>query len=206
MTYRRHLDIIDAWFASGVQAGNGAVLCRRECSACCLGPFDISPADAELVRNAVQQLDTDTRTSVERRAVNQLASYRELLPHWQAPWNIDELNDAVFDELTEHFAGAPCPALDARGSCLIYDNRPATCRMTGLPMKTPEGDQIENVCPILSTSEAFASLDAREFDLMKFEDAADAHDIRATRRGHVRTTVAGAIDPAAGRSEGISPA
>lgn len=50
MTYRALLPILDRWFMTGsAHAGPGVVPCRAGCTACCLGPFDISPADARLV-------------------------------------------------------------------------------------------------------------------------------------------------------------
>ena len=194
MTYRSLQGQLDAWFARGVtSAGPGVVLCRRGCSACCLGPFDISPADAGLVVQAVDRLDPATRTLVESRAAEQVARYAELAPQWSAPWDIDAIGDDNFDRIGDALAASPCPALGSDGACLIYDDRPANCRLIGLAVLTPDGAVLENACPILQTSQSYAELDPTLFDLEQFECAADEFDQAARVDGRVSTTVAGAI-------------
>ena len=194
MTYHRLLGDLDDWFARGVaDAGPGVVLCRRGCTACCHGPFDISPADAELAAIAVERLDGASRSAVRSRAAAQRSRYAELAPRWSAPWDVDAIGDDSFDQISDALADEPCPALNDQGECRIYDARPATCRMTGLGMETKPGDVLENVCPILDTSVAYAALNPTLFDLSCFEDRAEHWDEVAMTSGWVRTTVAGAI-------------
>lgn len=194
MSYPLLLGELDHWFARGVaDAGPGTVLCRRGCAACCHGPFDISPADARLVATAVAALEPATRSAVRTRAAAQRSRYVELAPEWSAPWDADAMADETFDRISDTLADLPCPALDHQGACLIYDSRPATCRMTGLAMATPQGDVLDNVCPILHTGSAYAALHPALFDLAGFEDAAEDLDAVAMSTGWVRTTVAGAI-------------
>jgi len=194
MTYQRLLGELDTWFAKGVaDAGPGVVLCRRGCAACCHGPFDISPADARLVADAVAQLDPVMRAAVRTRAAAQLAQYASELPEWHAPWNIEAIGDDAFDQVSNALASEPCPALNDQGECLVYQSRPATCRMTGLGMETAEREVLENVCPIIDTSAAFAALKPTRFDLMGFEDGAEDWDAIAMTDGWVITTVAGAV-------------
>ena len=194
MSYLTLLGELDAWFARGVaEAGPGVVLCARGCSACCFGPFDISPADAEIVAGAVDRLDPAVRAAVRARTAEQLARYAAMAPTWRAPWDVDDMGDDAFDRLTEGLANLPCPALSPEGSCLIYEDRPATCRMTGLSMETTEHAVIDNVCPILDTSARYAELAPTLFNLSGFEAAAEDFDVTALAAGWTRTTVAGAI-------------
>ena len=194
MSYRSLQGQVDAWFDQGVaRADPGVVLCRRGCSACCMGPFDISPADAELVAVAVDRLDPAVRSLVQLRATEQVALYAGLAPGWSDPWDIDTFGERPFDRVSDALAGVPCPALDDDGACLIYDDRPATCRMIGLAMLTPDGGILDNACPILQTSERYAMLEPTVFDLGRFETGADECDSAARARGWVSTTVAGAI-------------
>ena len=194
MSYRELLGELDAWFARGVaDAGHDVVLCRRGCSACCNGPFDISPADAEIVAAAVERLDPDTRSAVRLHAAHHLMQYQDMMPGWTSPWDPGVIGDPAFDRLCHAFASLPCPALGAEGACLIYDDRPSTCRMIGLAMLTPTGDTLDNACPILHTSEGYAKLNPTLFDLESFEERAEDRDIEAMERGWTRTTVAGAI-------------
>ena len=194
MTYRQLLGDLDEWFARGVaSAGHDVVLCRRGCSACCNGPFDISAADAQMVAQAVDQLPPEIGSQVRLRALNQIVTYHDAAPWWQSPWDVDSLDEEYFDRLSNQLSNRPCPALGSNGSCLIYDDRPATCRIIGLAMIKPDGGILENDCPILHTSRAYAELNPTLFDLERLELSADDYDVEAWNAGWVRTTVAAAI-------------
>lgn len=194
MKYRTLLPILDQWFAAGAtRAGPGVVPCRAGCTACCHGPFDISPADARLVAHAVDRLDADQRTALHQRAEAQLARYREVVPAWGPPWDVAALGDEAFDDLVETLAALPCPALGADGACVIYAHRPATCRMIGLPMVNEDGDILENTCPIQGNFPEYAVLAPVPFDLEQFESEAEACDDGAMDAGWGITTVAGAV-------------
>ena len=194
MTYRQLLGDLDEWFAQGVaSAGHNVVLCRRGCSACCNGPFDISAADAQMVANAVARLPREMTDHVRQRALKQIAAYHDVAPWWQSPWDVDILDEEYFDRFGLQLADQRCPALGDDGGCLIYDNRPATCRMIGLSLMKPDGGILENDCPILHTSRGYAELNPTIFDLEQFELRADEYDAEARSGGWVSTTVAGAI-------------
>ena len=55
------------------------------------------------------------------------------------------------------------------------------------------GEILENDCPILHTSRAYAELNPTLFDLERLELSADDYDVEAWNAGWVRTTVAAAI-------------
>jgi len=204
--YSELLLTLDAWFERGRRAaGPGVVPCRRGCTACCHGLFDVSAADAELVAQAVTELPADQRSALEARAERQLARCAELVPGWGEPHDLDALGEEGFDALCDRLAQEPCPALTAEGACAIHDRRPATCRMTGLAMATPDVGPLENVCPIQTDFPAYAALAPTPFDLMRFEDEAERHDALARRRGAVSTTVAAAIRRGARSAGGASP-
>ena len=192
--YADLLATLDAWFERGrTAAGPGIVPCRRGCNACCHGLFDVSAADAELLARAVAALPAGERSALTARAERQLARYAELAPGWGEPYDVDALGEEAFDALADRLAQEPCPALAADGGCAIHERRPATCRMTGLAMGTPDVGVLENVCPIRADFPAYAALAPTSFDLMRFEDEAERHDARARARGAVATTVAAAI-------------
>ena len=194
MTYRALLETIDAWFARGTAAaGTGVVPCARGCASCCHGPFDVSPADAALIAEGVAALPEPQRAAVRSRAEKQLRRYTQLLPKWRAPYEVDELDEDAFDALTEKLAREPCPALAEDGACSIHSHRPATCRLTGLSLRSRAGDVLENFCPIQDRFPAYASLAPTEFDLQAFESQAARFDAQAAAAGHASTTVAGAI-------------
>ncbi|RKY17100.1 MAG: hypothetical protein DRQ55_16560 [Planctomycetota bacterium] len=192
--YRALLNTLDAWFARGREAaGPGVIPCMRSCSACCHGVFDISPADAALLAEGLAALSPASATALRSRAREQLAGCAERLPSWGPPWDVDALSEQTFDELSEQLAQAPCPALGADGGCLVYAQRPATCRMTGLALDAGHAGRLDNECPIQADFPRYAALVPVPFDLMDFERQAAQHDEAARASGYLTTTVAGAI-------------
>jgi Fe-S-cluster containining protein len=191
---------IDAWQAEARIRHPGVIPCRTGCSACCHGPFDISAADALLVRNAVQALQPEMRAEVRARAESQIRAMQQLEPGFTTPWDITALGEERFDALVEAFEEHPCPALDQAGACLIYEHRPMICRLMGLGLETPEGHVIENACPIQGDFPEYESLPPQLFDLEGWEDAEADSLIAAAEglfgpadRSGYETTVAGAI-------------
>jgi Fe-S-cluster containining protein len=195
MPYLDLLTTLDTWFAEGVAAaGPGVVPCRAGCNACCHGPFDISAADAREVAFGVSRLPPDVASAVRERAAAQLQAGHRVVPQWQPPWRPVEAGEDPFDAMCDALATSPCPALDPEtGGCLIHEHRPATCRLTGLSLLTPEDDLLENVCPIQDRFPEYLALAATPFDLMRFELAAAEHDLAAMEEGWHSTTVAGAV-------------
>lgn len=192
--YPETLRTLDAWFARGLAAAPpGVVPCTRGCSRCCLGLFDVSPADAERLAAGLADLGPDARAAVVARAREQLARYAEREPGWTAPFDVDALGEERFDALCEALGDAPCPALGDDGACALYEARPATCRMTGLALRTPDAGVLENFCPIQDEFPDYAALAPTPFDLMAFEAAAERCDALARERGFRPTTVAGAL-------------
>lgn len=192
--YRALLETLDAWFACGRDAaGPGVIPCRRTCSACCHGVFDISPADAQLVAEGLAALPPEQAAALRSRAVDQLRRCAERLPTWGPPWDVDALAEVTFDALTEQLAHEPCPALAQDGGCAIYAQRPATCRMTGLAMDAGPAGRLDNECPIQAGFPDYAALAPVPFDLMGFERQSARHDEAAAAHGHKTTTVAGSL-------------
>lgn len=167
--YPALLTLLDRWHLSVRERFPGVVPCRVGCSACCHGPFDISVADALLVRDAVAALPDGLRDAVRERARAQLARMTDAEPAFQFPWDVSELGEARFDALVEAQADAPCPALGPSGECLIYRSRPMVCRMMGLGMRTGNGAVLENSCPIQEDFPAYRNLPPQEFDLTAWE-------------------------------------
>lgn len=195
--YTGLLLLLDTWMASAVSRHSGVIPCRAGCSHCCYGPFDISAADVEMVREAVAGLPDEARREVEEQAQAQVARYRTELPLWSPPFDIGDIDEAAFDALCTTLRAEPCPCLDQTGRCRIYDARPLVCRLIGLPLATPAGDVLENHCPIKHDFPEYAALPAQPFDLEAFELDEAVHVRDAAQRLGVssafETTVAGAI-------------
>lgn len=131
--YRRLLREIDCWFARCLAAaGAERIACRSGCHACCRGLFDITLLDAFLIREAVAALPADVREEALRRAAPRLPELKRLWPDLAPPYLLNQLPEEEWTEMPEDDE-RPCPLLGADGCCLIYQARPMTCRLHGLP-------------------------------------------------------------------------
>lgn len=197
--YRELLDRLDGWFAEASKRHPGVVPCKRGCSACCLGPFDISAADMALLEEAFHALPKKAREEVLARAREQMREVGRLEPGWEAPHDIGSIGERRFDAICSALAESPCPFLDAKGACRTYQNRPLACRMMGLPMRAGRGRVIKNACPIRRQFPTYAALPPQPFPLAAFEREEEACAAEAAihlfgpggqARAHLRTFIA----------------
>ncbi len=182
LAYRETLERLDRWFDDVAGRHPGVLPCRAGCSACCHGPFDISAADTLLLRAALAELPADTRRKVRTAGTEVLARIREQAPGWQPPYDLADLGEERFDSIAESLADAPCPLLDERGACLVYESRPLVCRLIGVPMMTAEGELLENACPIQEQFPDYALLDPQLFDLEALQVQEAGHNEVAAER------------------------
>lgn len=166
--YRALLERLDRWFEAAREA-TGVIPCRPGCSACCHGPFDITVADVELLREGVAALAPADRAEVVAQAGALLSAMKMLEPGWAPPYAVADLGEERFDAMIERFAEVPCPLLDEAGACRVYRHRPLVCRLIGLGMITPTDRLIENACPIQEEFPGYAALAPQPFDLEALE-------------------------------------
>jgi Fe-S-cluster containining protein len=126
-SYRKILDRADEFFKGVVTRQPEQLACRRGCTMCCHGLFEIGTADVSLITAGIRSLDPRVRAVVvdrARRVLDELAqpNLRECEP---------EEKEAFFDRAED----APCPALDDEGACVLYEHRPIVCRTFGLPLR-----------------------------------------------------------------------
>ncbi|MGE0352519.1 MAG: YkgJ family cysteine cluster protein [Gemmatimonadales bacterium] len=197
--YQDLLTDLDAWFRRTSAEHPGTVPCRAGCSACCHGPFDISVADALLVREGVARLTPAERQDSLDRAMILEQMMRSLDPRWNG--DVAAVGEAGFDRLSERLALEPCPLLDDAGHCRIYDHRPMVCRLIGLGIRTPAGRVIDNACPIQDEFPAYAALPPQLLDLETLEtveatclETASTILFGTPARAGFETTVAGALN------------
>ena len=127
------LDKIDAWFASCLQsAPPGVLACRKGCSACCRGLFDISLLDAFLLRIGFAQLSPGLQEQVLTKCRSRRAELQVEWPQLQNPYLLNDLPDENWTAMPEEDE-TPCPLLGEDNLCLVYSFRPMTCRLHGLP-------------------------------------------------------------------------
>jgi Fe-S-cluster containining protein len=117
------VEIVDAAVADAARRAGSWLLCRLGCTDCCMGPFPISPLDAERLRNGLAQLAAIDPVRARQITARAQAAAERLR-------NLSEM-------ATEN---DPCPVLDpASGACELYPFRPLVCRTFGPPLRMPEG-------------------------------------------------------------------
>jgi Fe-S-cluster containining protein len=108
------------------------VQCREECADCCHALFDLTLIEAIYMNEKFNSLykGAERDAMLEKanqadRAIHKLKrnAYREL----KAGKSEDEILTALGDERVR------CPLLNERDMCAMYQHRPITCRLYGIP-------------------------------------------------------------------------
>jgi Fe-S-cluster containining protein len=165
-TYTRVLDRADDFFRSIAESQPQNLQCGRGCSLCCYGLFEIGSGDVPLIAEALEKLHPSRRKMIVRRA-------QEIVESSNHP----ELRDCSADEKAAFFertAATPCPNLNERGECLMYEHRPLVCRTFGLPLRNAD-DYIGDICELNFTDAPQADREAAAWDL-QWEDVLGAED------------------------------
>lgn len=136
----------EQWFTRSHAALLNELPCRKGCCRCCIGPFPITLLDIEELRRGLSTLRPVKRQAIEDRARRQVRLAETAYPRLMHNPFLDEWTDAELDQLVTRFEDLPCPALQADGSCGLYEFRPLICRTMGIP--TESRGTVEGACEI----------------------------------------------------------
>jgi Fe-S-cluster containining protein len=135
--YADFLKSVDAWYQGVQRAHPEKVPCTKGCRDCCIGLFDISIADRDLLREGLAQADPETRGDIEARASLIMAGLRERYPRLQD--SLDGLDGEEIDDICDAPGDVECPVLGKEGECRLYAHRPLICRLSGVPVVDKSG-------------------------------------------------------------------
>ena len=138
--YLKFLSRADAWYRGVRGKFPDKVTCTKGCRDCCLGLFDVTLLDGDLLREGLAAADPETRRDIESRAASILAKLRETWPGLGATlegWTDDEI-----DVLCDALGAVECPVLGPAGECRLYEHRPLTCRLSGVPVVDLSGEKV----------------------------------------------------------------
>jgi Fe-S-cluster containining protein len=136
----------DLWFQRARAALSGAIPCGKGCHRCCIGPFAITRLDVERLQQELRSLAAEDRRAIQDEAARQVEAMERAFPTLQqSPW-LDQWDDRDIDTLVDQFGSFPCPALHTDGSCKVYEARPLTCRVMGIPLD--EGGMVCGACEV----------------------------------------------------------
>jgi Fe-S-cluster containining protein len=133
----RLVEAFDRAIGEGERRARRHLACRLGCTACCIGPFDITALDAARLSQGLVLLGRDdpgTALAVRERARGQ---WREMAPRFPGDATAGTLghDDASRVEFFDACTDLPCPALDpSNGTCTLYGWRPLSCRSFGPPV------------------------------------------------------------------------
>jgi Fe-S-cluster containining protein len=161
MSYRRILEHADAFFRSVMDSQPQNLQCRRGCSLCCYGLFEIGAADIAVLADGLEKLHPMRRRKIVRRAA-------EIVAESQHP-NLRQTNAADKDAFFARTASTACPNLDDSGQCMVYEHRPLVCRTFGLPLRDSDR-YLGDVCDLNFNDASDAQRMAAAWDL-QWEDA-----------------------------------
>ncbi len=135
---------VDSWFASCIEKFDDAIACKAGCSECCRGLFDITLLDACYLKSGFDRLSETRRKAVLGKAHARLATMQGLWPEFSSPYLLNYRPEEEWEALMPDDDETPCVLLNDKGKCLVYDYRPMTCRLHGLPLIDRLGEVIHD--------------------------------------------------------------
>jgi len=133
---------VDSWFATCLHGHADLIACHRGCSACCRGLFDITLLDALYLRSGFDRLPDSLQRKVRVKAMRRLNEITDKWPEFQAPWLLNPIPEPEWDDIMPEDDETPCVLLSEEGTCLVYDHRPMTCRLNGIPLIDTSGEEL----------------------------------------------------------------
>jgi len=140
--YESLLGEVDGWFEACLSRHAGLIACHHGCSACCRGLFDITLLDALCLKRGFDRLPRSVQEAVQLKAVAPLVELVGRWPEFSRPWVLNLIPEQLWDEMMPEEDETPCPLLSDEGSCLVYDQRPMTCRLNGIPLIDTSGEAL----------------------------------------------------------------
>jgi len=140
--YESLLGEVDSWFARCLSRHPDLIACHQGCSACCRGLFDITLLDALCLKRGFDKLPIDVQQAVQVKAVAPLVELGQQWPEFARPWILNHIPEPTWDEMMPEEDERPCALLSDDGACLVYAQRPMTCRLNGIPLIDTSGEAL----------------------------------------------------------------
>lgn len=130
--YRLLVKHVDAVFLKVQQEFGSCVRCKVGCSDCCHALFDLSLIEALYIKAQFDMQFKDEARSlvIERADAADRTIYRLKRQAFKAH-EMGKPESQILEEISEH--RVRCPLLNERDQCDMYDDRPITCRLYGIP-------------------------------------------------------------------------
>ncbi len=113
---------VDTAFAETKRQFPKEVRCKPGCVDCCYALFDLSLAEAFLIHREFRKQPRKVRRDVLRRLEKYEKEWSKKAPEVITPFVLSMVK-------------IRCPLLDDRKRCVLYEVRPVTCRLYGIPVE-----------------------------------------------------------------------
>jgi Fe-S-cluster containining protein len=136
--WRRVLDDIDIFQQQMIAGSDYSVTCTRGCATCCYHWVeDVNSFEAEIIADKIRRMFPHRVGEILRGCrddCEELERLDVLVQNRLEEHDVRQSSGPAIDpvDLLLHVfyrLGRPCPLLDAEGCCMVYDERPLTCRM-----------------------------------------------------------------------------
>lgn len=152
--YGMLLGEVDTWFRRCMELHPELIECRNGCSECCRGLFDITLLDAFYLRRGFDKLAGALKTEIAQAASRRLEQLSLVNPAFVEPWMLNGIPEDDWDALMPEEDETPCLLLSDSGGCLVYEYRPMTCRLNGIPLIDVSGEELfDEWCTLNFTGE-----------------------------------------------------
>lgn len=160
------------WDEAAGRTAHGDVACRAGCFGCCIGLFEISLAEASLVRSGVAALPDEVQADILARARRIVSESAKAFPGDAARGLLDpDRTEAADDAYFEVVADRACPMLELpSGRCRIYAARPITCRTYGFAW-AKDGAVIHPPCGLNLPGASTGTQLAASIDIGRIDEA-----------------------------------
>lgn len=163
--YAHLLAEVDAWFNSCLTHHQEQIICVKGCSKCCRGLFDITMLDGALLKRGFDLLSAEMQDTLRLKARERIKVIQALWPEFEQPFILNSHSEDEIEELMASDNDTPCLLLDENGLCLLYEYRPMTCRLHGLPLVDICGEVMESEWCTLN----FTGIDPLQLDSLKWK-------------------------------------
>ncbi len=110
--------------------------CNEGCTSCCSQFFEVSELEFALIFEKITAFTGPEKYALKMRAATLYSLFAEYWPTFFEDYfqgNASFKSDSAYYSHAERFeVHLPCVFLNDAGSCLIYEARPTTCRITGV--------------------------------------------------------------------------
>ena len=130
--YRYLVEQVDAAFGKIETAFDDCVNCKVGCADCCYALFDLSLVEALFIKNEFDtKISEDLRSKIIERANDADRKVYRLKRQAHKDQQAGKPENEIFDWLSAQ--RVRCPLLNNNDQCELYESRPITCRLYGVP-------------------------------------------------------------------------